>query len=309
MKLDTLKTLLKKIKQAAGSASPAPQNHAAGAEQYKTWVPLGHYYSPFPDIAQIRKREDQIWGRMPEKLGGIDLHREEQLKLLDEFSSYYTSQPFKDNKQEGLRYYFVNPSYSYADALFLYCMIRHLTPKRLIEVGSGYSSCVSLDTNELFLNNQMDFTFIEPFPENLLSLTTKEDKASMKLIQNNLQNVDLRVFSELQANDILFIDSTHVSRTDSDVNYIFFELLPTLNKGVYIHFHDIFYPFEYPKDWVYEGRGWSEAYVLRAFLQFNKDFEIAFFSGFLFGFYKDVIAKKMPLCVKNPGGCIWIRKC
>jgi hypothetical protein len=309
MKFDKLKLLLQKIRQAAGSTSTASQNNISEEEKYKTWVPLGHFYSPFPDIEQIRNRDAQIWGKMPEELRGIDLNRDDQLKLLYEFSNYYAAQPFKDHKQKGLRYYFVNPSYSYADAIFLYSMLRHLKPKKLIEVGSGYSSCVSLDTNELFLNSQMDFTFIEPYPENLLSLTTRKDKTSMKLIQKNIQDVDLSVFSELQANDILFIDSTHVSKTDSDVNYIFFELLPSLNKGVYIHFHDIFYPFEYPKDWIYEGRGWSEAYVLRAFLQFNKDFEIVFFSSFLFSFYKDLIAKKMPLCLKNPGGCIWIKKC
>ncbi|MGC2063790.1 MAG: class I SAM-dependent methyltransferase [Thermodesulfovibrionales bacterium] len=309
MKLDKLKMLLQRIIPGADSTRPTPQNKAGGEEEYKTWVPLGHFYSPFPDIEQIRKREAQIWGKLPETISGIDLYREDQLKLLDKFASYYAAQPFKDDKQEGLRYYFVNPSYSYADAFFLYCMIRHLKPKRLIEVGSGYSSCASLDTNELFLNSQMAFTFVEPFPENLLSLTTRKDKASMKLIPRNIQDVDLGVFSELQANDILFIDSTHVSKTDSDVNYIFFELLPSLNKGVYIHFHDIFYPFEYPKDWVYEGRGWSEAYVLRAFLQFNKDFKIVFFSGFLFSFYKDIIARTMPLCLKNAGGCIWIKKC
>lgn len=276
---------------------------------YKTWVPLGHYYSPFPDVEQIRKREYRIWSNLSENLKGIDLNKNEQLKLLDEFAEYYKEQPFKDQKQDNLRYYFANRSYSYADALFLYCMIRHLRPRRIIEVGSGFSSCVTLDTNELFFNNAIDCTFVEPFPKNLLSAITEKDRATIKLIPKILQDVDLDFFSELQSNDILFIDSTHVSKVDSDVNYIFFEVLPSLNRGVYVHFHDIFFPFEYSKNWIYQGRGWNEAYVLRAFLQHNAEFKIAFFTNYLFRFYKDVVEKNMPLATKNPGGSIWIKKC
>jgi hypothetical protein len=136
----------------------------------------------------------------------------------------------------------------------------------------------------------------------------EEDKTRVTLLPTGLQDVDPEIFTQLQANDILFIDSTHVSKVDSDVNYIFFELLPVLNKGVYIHFHDIFYPFEYSKKWIYEGRGWNEAYMLRAFLEFNSQFEIVLFSSFLFRFFRDAIEDKMPLCLKNPGGHIWIKK-
>lgn len=278
-------------------------------DKYKTYVPLGHYYSPFPDMEQIKKNEKRIWGRIPETIKGINLNRDEQVGLLGEFSRYYSEMPFKDHKQEGLRYYFVNPSYSYADAIFLYSMIRHLRPNRIIEVGSGFSSCVTLDTNKLFFDNKIDCTFIEPFPDLLHSLITKDDKMATKIIPHNIQDVSLEAFSELQANDILFIDSTHVSKIDSDVNYIFFEVLPSLKSGVYIHFHDIFYPFEYPKEWVFEGRGWNEDYILRAFLQYNNDFRIIFFNDFLCRFYKDIIREKMPLCLKNTGGAIWIKKC
>ena len=123
-----------------------------------------------------------------------------------------------------------------------------------------------------------------------------------------MQEVDSQVFAELQTNDILFIDSSHVAKIDSDVNHIFFRILPLLNRGVYIHFHDIFYPFEYPLDWVYEGRAWNETYLLRAFLQYNQQFEIQLFNTFIDWFHKEKYFHDMPLVEKNTGGGIWLRK-
>lgn len=246
---------------------------------------------------------------MPSKIPGIDLREAEQLALLKAFEPYYDEIPFYHEKTDDLRYFFDNPAYSYSDAVFLYCMIRHLKPKRIIEVGSGYSSCVSLDTNELYFNNEIQNTFIEPYPDLVLSLIKKEDKRRINLISTDLQDVNLTLFSALEANDILFIDSTHVAKVDSDVNYVFFEILPSLPAGVYIHFHDVFYPFEYPKEWVYENRAWNELYMLRAFLEYNKAFRIIAFNTFLEHFYSEYFAERMPLCMKNPGGSIWIQKC
>ena len=74
-----------------------------------------------------------------------------------------------------------------------------------------------------------------------------------------------------------------------------------------IHIHDIFYPFEYPRAWIEEGQAWSELYLLRAFLQYNTVFEILYFNSFLAHFHKALFAEKMPLCLKNTGGSIWLR--
>jgi hypothetical protein len=187
-------------------------------------------------------------------------------------------------------------------------MIRHLQPKRIIEVGSGYSSCVTLDTNELFLDNSVSCTFIEPYPQLLQSLLKEGDAEKINIVQQNLQDIGTNIFSELSEGDILFIDSTHVSKIHSDVNFIFSELLPCLKKGVYIHFHDIFYPFEYPKEWIYQGRAWNEVYLLRAFLQYNTNFEIQFFNSYLGHLHRDIFINDMPLCSKNPGTSIWLKK-
>ena len=275
--------------------------------QFVTWAPPGHFYSTIPDLNEITAIEVKIWG-IPKGIKGVDLNSEAQLRLLNTLSEYYKDLPFDDLKKPNLRYYYKNGFFLYSDAIFLYSMIRHLKPKKIIEVGSGFSSMVTLDTNELFCDNTIDCTFIEPYPDNFLSLIKESDRERVKLVVSNLQEIDLGIFEKLEPNDILFIDSTHVAKIGSDVNYIFFEILPSLNKGVYIHFHDIFYPFQYPKEWVYEGRAWNEVYLLRAFLQYNTEFQIVIFNTYLHHAYKDILTERMPLCLKNPGGSIWIKK-
>lgn len=306
----SIKTVIKK--------SPVLKGYIAEREKLRSelsalkalnkFVPPGHFYSPIPSLDEIQRDESKIFGKpLPGKIG-IELHEEEQLKLLGDFIAFYKEMPFQSEKHEGLRYYYENPAYSYSDAILLHCMIRFLKPNNIIEVGSGFSSCMMLDTNELFFDGSIATTFIEPYPKLLLSLIKDADKSKVTTIQSRLQDVDLCEFETLQANDILFIDSTHVSKIYSDVNYIFFEILPKLSSGVYVHFHDIFYPFEYPKAWVYEGRAWNEAYLLRAFLQYNNAFRVVLMNTFMEHFHEAFFQKNMPLCMKNTGGSIWIRK-
>jgi predicted O-methyltransferase YrrM len=272
------------------------------------WMPPGHFYSPIPCIKEVRGREEEIFGRIPRELPGINLNEAGQWGLLQEFKTYYRELPFTAHKAEGLRYYYENGAYSYSDGIFLYCMLRHLRPRRIIEIGSGYSSCVILDTNQHCLANTAACTFIEPYAQRFLSLVSPQEAERLHLVQKTLQDIDVGMFEELSTNDVLFIDSTHVSKVGSDVNRLFFDILPRLRSGVFVHFHDIFYPFEYPKDWIYEGRAWNEDYLLRAFLQFNNAFEIQFFSSFLEHFHAAWFWKEMPLCMKMPGASIWLKR-
>ncbi len=270
--------------------------------------PAGHYHSPIISVDDIKKREVEIWDKsQTDGIIGIDLQTENQIKLLHSFKKYYDDIPFDPANENNTRYQFNNRFYSYSDAIILYSMIRYFQPKRIIEIGSGFSSSVMLDTNELFFNNQIDLTFIEPYPERLYDLINEKDKNSATIIQSDVQLIPLVDFEKLRAGDILFVDSTHVVKTGSDVNYILFEVLPRLQVGVLIHFHDVFYPFEYPKDWVLSGRNWNEDYFLKAFLMYNDKFQIKLFSGYLHTHHKEAF-RDMPLCYKNPGGNIWIEK-
>lgn len=268
----------------------------------------GHYYSPIIDVDEIKRKENQIWKTdLKDKIEGINLNTVEQIELTNQFNQYYNEIPFKDNQTESLRYYFKNSFYSYSDGLVLYSFIRHFKPKRIIEVGSGFSSALMLDCNELYFNNEINLTFIEPYPDRLNSLLKENDKQNTSIISKFIQDVELNEFEKLEAGDILFIDSTHVSKTGSDVNYIIFDILPRLKKGVLIHVHDVFFPFEYPKEWVYEGRNWNEDYLLKAFLMHNTSFKIKIFTHYLHLMHSDVF-KDMPLAYKNFGGNIWIEK-
>ena len=284
------------------------------------FVPSGHFYSP---IANAKEIEEGIAHRSyePSDLVGIDLQLESQRALLKEFAKFYAELPFTESKQPHLRYYFDNPAYCHSDGICLYAMIRHLRPQRIIEVGSGFSSALMHDVRELFFTgknlmggggkiNSLHITHIEPYPALLHSLLKQSDidSHSTHILPHRLQEIDIRIFEELEANDILFIDSTHIAKINSDVNRIFFEILPRLKRGVYIHFHDIFYPFSYPNDWLRDKNSWNEAYVLRAFLSFNAAFEIVFFNTCLNHLYKDEFAAALPLSQKNTGGSLWLRK-
>ncbi|HXD42579.1 MAG TPA: class I SAM-dependent methyltransferase [Ramlibacter sp.] len=272
------------------------------------FVAPGHYYSPLPDFDQVRREESRIFGPVPRDIPGLDLREADQLALIEQFSRFYPDIPFQSDPTPGLRYHYDNQSYAYSDGIMLHCMLRHLKPKRLIEIGSGYSSCVTLDTNDLFLDGALEATFIEPYPDLLMSLISKADRARVKIVPKRLQDVELDLFRGLGAGDVLFVDSTHVSKIDSDVNRLFFDILPTLAPGVVIHFHDIFYPFEYPKEWVRFGRAWNELYVLRAFLQFNSSFRILLMNTFIAHFHRPFLEQHMPLCLANTGGSIWLEK-
>lgn len=118
----------------------------------------------------------------------------------------------------------------------------------------------------------------------------------------------IEVFTALDSGDLLFIDSSHVIKCGSDVQFLMFQVLPNLSKGVFLHFHDVFYPFDYP-DWVLlEGRYWNELYFLRAFLSYNSEWKIYFFNTYVATVFKDYIQENMPLCLKNPGGSLYIQK-
>lgn len=272
--------------------------------------PPGHYFSPVVSKEEMLVDEQRIFGALPKQISGIDLREAAQLELLQELAKFYPSMPFTPEPQNGFRYYFDNWKFSYSDAIFLHLMIRHFKPRRIIEVGSGFSSTVMLDTNEHFFDSSIDLNFIEPYPDHFYSVIKPEDRQRNRIIPQRLQEVDPALFAELEPGDFLFVDSTHVSKTGSDVNRMLFDILPVVKPGVIIHFHDIFYPFEYPKDWVlgWAGFGWNEIYILRAYLTDNPNYKILLFNTYLQQFHRQWFQQHMPLCLKNTGGSLWLQK-
>jgi hypothetical protein len=269
--------------------------------------PPGNYSSPIPALNEVRAREHEIFA-CPETLPGIDLRVPEQLALANELAPFAEDQPFGDEARDGLRYRFDNRYFRWPDALVLHCILRWARPRRLIEIGSGFSSAAILDTNDRFLDGTMSCTFVEPYPSRLKQLLQHGDAGRHQVIDQPVQSVDLDLFDALGPNDILFVDSSHVAKIGSDVNRIVFDVLPRLREGVLVHFHDIGWPFEYPREWIYEGRAWNEAYLLRAFLDYNDAFEIMFFNHYLSLFHEAEVAARMPLWAREAGGSLWIRR-
>jgi predicted O-methyltransferase YrrM len=270
--------------------------------------PPEHFYSPIVSKDEVQRNENIIWKSvLPKDIVGISFNDVAQIELLALLSNYYAELPFQERASDDLRYYFQNKFYSYTDGIVLYAMLRHLKPKRVVEIGSGFSSALMLDVNERFLENNTELTFVEPFPVRLNSLLTELDRENTNIVESFVQDVDLDLFKSLEKDDVLFVDSSHVVKTGSDLHHILFNILPVLNEGVYIHFHDVFYPFEYPKRWVFNGFNWNEDYFLKAFLMYNTEFEIVLFSDYLHKFHKANF-KSMPLTYKNTGGNLWIRK-
>jgi len=275
--------------------------------------PLGHYYSLYPDLDEIEEKSAEVFCR-DTQLIDIDLNEDYQLETLAKMIELYPSLPAweKNHNDTKLRYFYGNTGFSGCDAVALHCMLRLLKPKRLIEIGSGFSSAVTLDTNEFFLNNSVDLSFIEPYSDRLRSLLRPDDRIT--LLENNVQDVPFEYFQQLVRGDFLFVDSTHVSKINSDVNYIFFEILPRLNPGVYIHFHDVNYPFEYTKESILQDwKIWNETYLLRAFLQNNRNYTIQFFQDMIQHKYLDKFIENWPTNITVGGdipfgASIWLRK-
>jgi SAM-dependent methyltransferase len=264
--------------------------------------PPGHFYSPIPAWDEVSRDAGRIFDR-GRALPGVDLRHDAQVALFEELAKFYPELPY--GTREGLRYTFDNANFGHGDAIVLYAMLRHFRPRRVVEIGSGYSSAVIIDTNELFLDGAAECTFIDPAPQLLESLLRPGDPA--RILGRRVQDVPEETFTALEANDILFVDSSHVLKTGSDVNSILFEILPRLRSGVIVHFHDVFHPFEYPRSWVLDlGLAWNEIHAVHAFLLFNSAFEIVFFNDYLASADEERFRAAMPLCLANPGGSLWL---
>ncbi len=150
------------------------------------------------------------------------------------------------------------------DIISLYTIINHFKPKKYIEIGSGNSTKVA--RKSIFENKlATKITSIDPFPR------ANIDHLADKVIRQPLENIKDYSFivNELKKNDILFIDNSHRCFPNSDVTVCFMELLPQLTKGVIVHVHDIYLPFDYPQFMC--DRFYSEQYVLAAFILANPD--------------------------------------
>lgn len=266
----------------------------------------GNYNSPLPDLDEVRRRQDELFRQDLDEIPAIDMRGDSQL-VFARFLAPYAAECDYLNTPSPLSRYVNNCWFPLGDATTLAAILRHSKPCRVIEVGSGYSSAVILDVCEQHLPNTK-LTFIDPRPERLKSILKPTDSNRVEIHETEIQSMSLDKLTALEAGDILFIDSSHISRIGSDVNFLLFEVLPRLQAGVIIHFHDIFWPFEYPIRWILDGFAWNEAYILRSFLQFNKEFEILLFNDYLITRHRNFVETHLPQLLVAQSGCFWLRK-
>jgi len=249
-----------------------------------------HYYTPIPDTRLVCKR-NSLWSKEL-SLEGIKLNIEENITFLKTvclpFQQEYLSFP-KEKTNNSLQYYLANGSFGFVSGQMHYCIIRYFKPKKIIEVGAGYSTLVSLKA--LKKNNKEEFPFeiftIDPYPPKYL-----KDATGVNIIKKKVEEMDVQFFQDLNKNDLLFIDSSHTVKIGGDVNFLILEVLPKLKKGVIVHIHDIQFPYEYFKSYILKQHlFWQEQYLVQAFLMYNSSFKIIWFASYMHHKYPGLLRK------------------
>ena len=255
------------------------QSHPEIVDNWGYHIRPIHYYEPIPDFSAITSEQLERRRQFP----AIDFRWDKQVELLRELAVYRSELQELDNKD------FENDYFAGFDAAVYYALIRHLRPRRVIEIGSGYSTRFA----DKALTKNADgatLTCIEPNPDRLNGLAHR-----VELIQKRVEEMDVDLFSQLEANDILFIDSSHTVKFGSDVCYEFLEVLPVLQPGVWVHVHDIFLPHDYPAEWILKRRlALNEQYLLEAFLSFNREFQVALANHWLTLDHAEVVNELWP---------------
>ena len=268
----------------------------------------GHYYSPIVDTKALRQEEERVWPKLPRNCG-IDFNDESQRRWLTGIlPKYLADYDYPESLPVGAsetQFYDRNSQFSWLDSRSLFAALREFRPRRMIEIGSGYSSLLAADVNLRFLGGAVEITCIEPYPRSFLRRTVP---GIARVIEQRVQEVTLETFDALMPGDILFIDSSHVAKAGSDVNSIYFHIIPRLRAGVIIHIHDIFLPQDYPRDWVIDlGIHWNEQYLVQALLMHPSGFEVMFGCAYA--------QERLPELVSNTlggqlfgGGSLWLKK-
>jgi len=260
-----------------------------GSDRVPVGFAPGHWYSTIPSRADI-----DGWAPIPVADGdGIDLRVAEQCAYLRALDVVLPTGPrFAENGY-----------FDTGDAAIYQAILRHRRPRRVVEVGAGWSTAACLDAG-----TDAAVTVIDPDPSRVRAILRPGDLDRCTIVAERLQDVGLDVFRALGPGDVLFVDSTHVGKLGSDVNRLLFEILPRLGPDVAVHFHDVRYPFEYPAELFARGRAWNEAYLLRAFLTGNEQYEIMLWADLL---HRQGLVEDAALAAaldRAHSASIWIRR-
>lgn len=265
-----------------------PAFHQQGLHLFRN-----HYYLPIPDPADLSER---FWEKSSD-LPGLDLNetlahsylRDLFPRRMPEFSRLF---PLR--QQDPARFFLINGGYMAVDAQVYFAFIREFKPRRIVEIGAGFSTmlaCAAGRLNEEEGGSAPRITAVEPYPWDIFR---QGYPGVSELIDKKVQHVERALFTSLEAGDILFIDSSHVIRAGNDVQYEYLEILPRLNPGVLVHIHDISLPKEYPKVYFDRQLYWNEQYLLQAFLAFNSRFDVVWPGNYMMLKYPHLMLEVFP---------------
>ncbi len=267
-----------------------------------------NYYSPIPDLSLLPL---DIWDRRSH-LGGVALDPDAGIEYLERELGPPIAEldvPLDDPGHPGA-FFLRNTGFESVDAELLYGMIRSARPAQVVELGSGYTTLL---INMAARRNAQEgspaqHVAYDPYPrEQVLGASVPEPT---RLEAISATEVPMEVFTRLEADDVLFVDTTHTVKLGSDVNFVVLDVLPRLNAGVLVHFHDIFLPWEYPRGWFEDMQYfWAEQYLLQAFLAYNEAFEVLVPAHAIARVHPDRLARIVPSFV--PGvmpGSLWLRR-
>lgn len=252
-----------------------------------------HYYEPAFDNEPLRSLL-----AVERDLPGIEWNRDEQLRLLESFSYQDELADLPRRDVGGFEFYLENRAFESGDAEYWYNVIRLKKPRRIIEIGSGFSTRMAIRALEANKREDPCYTcehvLIEPYEHQWL------EALDCRVIREKVENADLSMFKELHQNDILFIDSSHVIRPRGDVLAEYLAILPILDVGVIVHIHDIFSPRDYPAEVVVDKvKFWNEQYLLEAFLTLNHDWKIIGPLNFLRHHHFEELKAKCPFLTED----------
>lgn len=289
------------------SAPATPADASEPTDGPVSRFPIGHYYSPMYDTRELETQRERLWPAHPADTPGIAWRDADQLELCRTLGRQDMFEFIDDPSDDPTVYHASNDQYPPLDAWVLAALLEHYRPARMVEIGCGFSTLISARCNRERLDMQMELTCVEPYPREFL-LSGVPGVSGLRV--EKVQDTPLTLFTELEAGDILFVDTSHTVKTGGDVNRIFLEIIPRLKSGVIVHIHDVFMPGEYPESWVMDGWGWNETYLVQAFLSFNDQFEILWGSQYMLHHHLDAVRDSFPMLERYvpSGGSLWIRR-
>lgn len=251
-----------------------------------------HYYSNIPDFTFL---DNEDFWKAPQSMVGVNgSDRESQLEFTRECINHLPDKSVLNNlsiiskaeeqqKEIG--------GYGPIEADFLYAFICRYKPAKVIQVGCGVSTAVILNASK-DVGHEISIICVEAYPSDYLK--RMDESGEIKLIWEMAQKTDLETLTDLEAGDLLFVDSTHTVKAGSEVNRLILEVLPRLKKGVFVHFHDIYFPFDYQRGIKETVLFWNESTLLHAFLIGNRDFTIKVSQSMLHYSSKDELKVVFP---------------